>query len=118
MEFDFAELKRDSRRAVHDLFKVDATYTGPGGATPVPLHVRLHNKIVTTGDLQGNGYVEVLEGVDRIIFNIEELQSTGVNPVQNGILTFTTYHNVQFYLNTKVPMDGPIDVIWYVKRVE
>jgi hypothetical protein len=115
MVFDWATTKREARATVFDTFKVAVTYTGPGSPGPVGVHVKLHGKLVTTGDIGANGLVEVIEGINQVVFNVEELAVIGLVPFQNGIIQFPAiYGSVRFRLDAKKPMDGPIDLAWTV----
>lgn len=122
MIFDWAATKRDARATVFDTFKVAVLYSGLGGVPgPVAVHVKLHGKLVTTGDIGANGLVEVIEGINQVVFNVEELAVGGIvpgpalNPVQGGTVQFPPiYGNVKFRLDAKKPMDGPIDLAWTV----
>ena len=80
----WAAAKRNARLAVHRQFAVSATYTAPGvGASPVQVEVRLHNRIARFGDLDREGYGQVVEDINRIHF----LQCE-VTPATRGVIEF------------------------------
>lgn len=121
MTVDWASLKREVRAAVFDTFKVPVVYTGPGGTPgPVNVFVKLHGKLVVTGDIGSNGLTEVIEGINQVVFNVEELAAMvpPLVPAHRGKITFPPiYGGVEFTLDAQKPMDGPIDLMWSVARV-
>lgn len=122
----WSSLKAMSRRAVHDTFKVQATYQDQFLESPVPVYVRWHNRIGVIGQETSQGYAEVIEGIDRIIFSREELEETHlisgtgkpVKPMKNGVVTLVDplFNNAKLVLDTKQPDVGPIDEVWNVNR--
>lgn len=126
MTFDFAEFKRSGRRAVHEIFRVEATY-GDVVVNPARLcRVRLHNKLGLFQDLNSEGFAQTLEGIDRVVFSADELMTPevvglvtygGFMPDTDGVITFVAYGGIQFRLDTLAPPDGPINVTWNVVRV-
>lgn len=126
MSFDFAEFKRSGRRAVHDIFRVEATYGDVVVNPAKSCRVRLHNKLGLFQDVTEQGVAHMLEGIDRVIFSADELVTPetvglvtygGFTPDTNGIVTFVAYGGVRFKLDTLAPPDGPINVTWNVVRV-
>lgn len=120
MAYNHAAQKARSRRIVHTTMAVSGLYAF-GVDAPRAVTVRWHNKITVHGDLQHEGYAQILEGVDRLIFNIEELAapSDGGAALQlqrGGIITLPDYQNAAFELDTEQPVDGPIEQIWSVAR--
>lgn len=126
MAFDLAETKRTARQALHGLAGVLAYYTGPqDGAVAVELYVRWHNKLARpVGDLENGGYAEILAGVDRLVFNADNLaapiQSDGttagpVTLARLGTVEFRQY-DMTFSLEHTEPSDGPLNVYWTVVR--
>lgn len=116
MAFDFSAYKRLARRTVHDFLSTTASYAHATLAEPVELRVRWHNKIARYGDLEGGGYAEVIEGVNRLIFDADELNEKGVVPVQGARVTLTdaAFNNTVLILDTAEPRVGPVEVIWNV----
>lgn len=123
--FDWSDLKKTGRRAVHDTFRVAATYEDETVNPAKNCRVRLHNKIGVFQDVNQAGVAHMLEGIDRIIFSSEELAVAetvggvtygGFVPTAGGIVTFTAYDGIQFSLSTQEPLDGPINVTWNVVR--
>lgn len=127
MAFDWSSIKASTRRAVHDTFKVRALYQDRTMPQPVSVSIRWHNKIGIIGQETNQGYAEVIEGVDRIIFNREELAktlySTGtglpVTPIKGGTVTLLDdyYNRAVLCLDSREPIVGPVDEVWNVVRV-
>lgn len=121
--FDWMATKALARQTVHSTFGVSATYQDNTLDYPVPITVRYHTKLVQTGDLEGAGYAEIIEGVDRIVFNRDQLLTANngapVSLEHRGVVTLTTpsLAGVQFWLETRDPVNGPVEEVWNVKRV-
>lgn len=113
--FNFADLKRTVRQAVHDTFAVPAFYSD-SAVTAVPVNVRWHNKLVRAGNLDAAGYAEIFEGVNKVVFGDAELVTLGLTPRQQGVLTFPDYAPMTLVLDTLEPREGPVDVVWNVSR--
>lgn len=80
----YTAAKRNARLAVHRQFAVSATYTAPGvGASPVQADVRLHTRIARFGDLDREGYGQVVEDINRVHFLQEQ-----VTPATRGVIEF------------------------------
>ena len=116
MAFDFAELKSQTRQALHDALAVSAQYTDDDLVMPVDLTVRWHNKIDRFGDLVNSGYSEVIEGINRVIFNRGQLAARGVVLQAGGEVTITArgFDNAVLVLATMEPRVGPVEEIWLV----
>lgn len=104
MTFNFADLKAESRRAVHDVLGVDAFYQDDSMSAPERIRARWFNKVARFGDLVEQGYAEVIEGVDRIV--VYPCDTPVVTFRKGGVITFPVY-NRSFVLNTLEPSDGP-----------
>ena len=114
---DFAALKAQARQTVHNTMKVAAEYTHaayPGVVTV--LQVRWHNKIARVGDLVEIGYSEIVEGINRVIFNVPELNEKSIVLQRGGQLKLTGPHffDAVLILESMEPMVGPIEQIWLV----
>ena len=107
-----AEIRAQSRRAIHTQFAVPALYLDVTLSTALPLTVRWHGQNVhPIGDFEGAGYAEILERVDRLIFLRDELTT----PLRrNGVVTFPAYPGMGFTLDVEQPVDGPVTVAWTV----
>lgn len=116
--FDWTSVMAKARRVVHSTFQVEVQYQAPGGIVPpVTLHVRWHDRIALVGNVVDAGYADVLEGVDRIIFNREELVEIGVVLGRGGKVTFgPAFQNTVLNLDSMEPTEGPINVVWKVAR--
>lgn len=114
MPFDFAALKSATRRVVHDALGVSAFYQDDTMSAPKAITARWHNKIDRYGDLQDQGYAEVVEGVDRIV--LFPCDYPALNFKRNGVVTFPAYGN-SFRLDILEPADGPEQAVWQAVRV-
>lgn len=123
MGFDWSAVKAQVRGIVDETFRVTATYQDQTLSVPVPVTVRWHNKIARQGDLEGAGWAEVIEGVERLIFNRDLLQKANdgqpLRLLHKGVITITApgYNNAQFTLEAREPIVGPVEEIWNVARV-
>jgi hypothetical protein len=121
MGFDFADLKQFSRQQLHDTLAVAALYSHPTLADPVDVGVRWHDRIIQFGDLQhggmsNEGYAEVIEGIDQLVFDRGELVTKALVLVRGGIVEIPQYE-LKFALDTRKPIDGPVNEAWQVTRV-
>jgi hypothetical protein len=113
--FDLAVLKANSRQSRHSALAVDAVYYDD--ETPSkPITVRWHNKLARAGALEGGFGAEVIEGINRLVFNESELTSAGITLRHEGRVTIPQY-NLTFSLDSQEPPDGPVNVYWTVAQV-
>lgn len=112
----FAEHKAKARQVIHDHLAVAAIYRENNAADPVNLTVRWHNKIALSGDLDNGGYTEMIEGVNRVVFNIPELLAAGVKIRQGARLTMVDTSEV-LIVGVQEKTHGPIEEIWQVGPV-
>lgn len=118
MPFDFAAAKSLVRRAVNTTFGVQAFYTDASVDVPVEIRARWHNRLSRPfGDLNGDGYAEVIEGIDRIVLIPETVNGMPVVLQRAGVVTFpTVLPGVEFILEHKEPATGPLEEAWAVTR--
>lgn len=119
MASNFARIKAKARRDVHNAFSVAATHTNvASGVLTENLSVRWHNKLVMLGDLQDSGYANVIEGIERIIFDRTELATLGLTLQRGDVITIVAdgFENAQLILEEREPIVGPIEVKWQVAR--
>lgn len=116
MPFDFGEWKSLVRQALHECLAVPARYQDDSLDMPVDVTVRWHTKVDRFGDLENGGYAEVIEGINRLIFNRAQLDELGIKPCRGGEVTIlaTGYENVTLVLVTMEPYDGPVEEVWNV----
>lgn len=116
MPYDFAALKSRVRQIVHDTMGMDAEYSHPDYPGVAQLRVRWHNKIARTGDLLDIGYSEVVEGINRVIFNEPELVQKSVTLRRGGRVRLLSPHmrGAVLILDTLEPRVGPIETIWLI----
>lgn len=81
---DWLRQKQEAKLAVHRQFAISATYTPPGvGASPVSVQVRHHTRIAQFGDLDREGFAQVVEDVNQIVFQLCQ-----VSPEKRGVVEF------------------------------
>lgn len=115
MDFDFAAAKAENRQSVHDALAVAAVYTDDN--TPATdVTVRYHTKLSNAGALEGGFGVQVLEGIDRLVFNAPQLAALGIELRHGGQLAIPQY-GMAFSLDAEEPADGPVSVYWTVALV-
>ncbi len=117
---NFAAAKAKARRAIHRKMSVAATLqSASSGVLTEGITVRWHNKIVVLGDLQDSGYASVIEGIERIIFSMDEMELLGFVPGVNDVVTITAeeYGGAQLILKDMEPQVGPFENIWQVARL-
>jgi hypothetical protein len=107
---DWADVKADARRTVHETFAVRCLYRAPGQNDTVEVSARLHTRMVV-GGAEGAGYATIVEGVTRVIFDREELIVKGVRPRRNGLVTFPDYGS-SFALDVRDDYAGAITERW------
>lgn len=114
----WARQKYKMRKAVHSAFRLSAILIR-GNQEPVALYVRYHNKIAIMGDLMEAGYSEVIDGVDRMVFDRDELKEKGVVLAYGNIIQLTDpgFENIRVSLVAQEPYNGPVESKWQVKRV-
>lgn len=73
------EIRAEISTACHEQFGIPALYyrysSLPGPVIPASVDVRLHSRHIRTGDLERDGYAEVTEEVERIVFLREQLDA-------------------------------------------
>lgn len=117
MSFEFTSALANMRKIVHVTMGHPAVYRASRSSAPVVVTVRWHDKLVMQGDLANQGFSQVLEGVDRVIFNKEELAQKNAVLARGGTLTLgPKWDNAVLNLETLEPSHGPGDVIWKVSR--
>lgn len=122
---NFLDLKAKGRRTVHSAFAVPCVLARGtrGGSADFPLTARFHNRMVLGGDIASEGYAGIIEGVQRVIFNREQLLVSGylgaaLVLARGDQITFADYNgsgqSVTIVLDVRDPYDGPIDEKWTV----
>lgn len=123
MGFDMAQAKAQNRQVVHSTLAVPAFYDDDTLIEPVAITVRWHNKLSRAGALEGGYGVEIIEGIDRLVFNEPELTSKEppLTLIEGGTVTIPSLaalagSPVSFTLESEEPGDGPVSVYWSVSR--
>lgn len=119
MFFDFIELKSQARQALHDAMAVPAQYTDADFVIPVDITVRWHNKIDRFGDIVDTGYSELIDGINRVIFNVPELVEKELTISRGGHLQLTDprFGGATLVLDSMEPRVGPVEEIWLVGHI-
>jgi hypothetical protein len=120
-DFDLAALKRQSRQTLHGVMAVLASYTD-SVTPPTDIHVRWHNTLILRGKPIGVGAsgefgAEILEGIDRIVFQESELTSLGITIASGGYVTIYGYDNARFKLEAELQPDGPENIYFQVSHM-
>jgi hypothetical protein len=98
-----------------------ASYSfGNGASVPTPeqsaaglsLTVRWHNKMRIQGERDSSD-VGILEGINRLVFNTENLAALGLTLQRLGIVTVDGYGK-RFRLDQHEEPDGPLNDYWSV----
>ena len=114
---EWTVLKGTARRVVHDVFAVPAVIIPRDGSEPKAIRVRWHvrgNRML--GDLQGQGFGEVIAAVDRVVLNTEQLRVVGVTPQSGDKIVVSDLPGAEFFLDVRDPADGPVTQTWEVRR--
>lgn len=112
MAYDRAASVAAARRVVHDTMGVAVNYEDPFTPGLVGLRVRWHNRIALMGDLVDTGYPNVVEGVNRVVFDRDELNEKGVVLHTGGQVTLGD--GTVLILDHREPHVGPLREIWGV----
>ena len=122
MAFSFAKAKSLVRRTVHKTFGVPAFYKDSSLSEPVAISARWHNKIERMGDLDNQGYAEIIQGIDRVLFDATEARTVGVKRLGEvsfpELVATPTSAIPTFILNTRETETGPDREIWLVSLKE
>lgn len=123
MGFDKAQSMIQRRQVVHATLAVAAFYDDDTLIEPVAITVRWHNKLSRAGALEGGYGVEIIEGIDRLVFNEPELTSKEppLTLIEGGTVAIPSLaalagSPVSFTLEAEEPGDGPINIYWTVSR--
>lgn len=133
MAFDISKVKTQVRRIVHQTFGVPAFYKDSSLSAPVPVTARWHSKIDRFGDLDQQGYAELIQGIDRVIFSAHDARR--INVQRGGIIMFPSLGAglgvalgapldgegiapPGFILQDREPPNGPYEEVWNVTRKE
>jgi hypothetical protein len=117
MSFSFAQLKADTRQAIHGVFAVPATYQDDPLVAPISVRARIHSR--TRSPLEDTdapaGFALVVENAERVVFEKAELTALGITPERGATITFPDY-NLTVRLDQRDPEAGPIIESWVVTR--
>lgn len=95
----WSELRAQARATVHETFALAGSYLPPGGAGPALfVWVRWHNGAIRHGDLDREGYGQVMEGTHRLVFDTSQ-----VEPERNARVTV---EGADYYVDFLHPRNG------------
>lgn len=114
MPFNFADAKKLVRRTVHDTMAVRAFYMDDSMSVPAEIRARWHNKIDRFGDLESQGYAELIQGIDRVI--VIPSDHPTVTFRETGVVSFPDY-GTAFRLVTTDPPNGALEQVWMAAAV-
>ena len=106
------------RRDLHDTFAITASYQDSTLLEPVDVNIRWHSRYETFGNLSEQGYAEIVDNVDRIVFDIDELVTLELTPRVGGLVTITEdgWGDAVLVLRLSDPRIGPVENVWQVGR--
>ncbi len=96
----WAEDRAAMREDVHATFCFAARYSAPGSATFTDCLVRRHDNQSRFGDNDREGYGQVVEQIQRCVFDKLEIPS----PERNGRIEFVD-DGLVFVIDSVLPMD-------------
>jgi hypothetical protein len=105
----WADIKTLARAEVHENFGLSAQYLAPNGGPRITgITVRWHTKVLRHGDLDREGYPQVMEDVNRIILDSRAVPE----PERNGIVSLADGR--AYSIDYVLPYEGrfiPCDVV-------
>lgn len=115
-----SEIKRQARTDLHGAMAEPASYSLSGTTYPtdeqiaagLSLTVRWHNKMRIAGERTSDD-TGILEGVNRLIFNNDNLAALGLTLTRLGVVVIPGYEK-SFRLDYHEEPDGPLNDYWSV----
>ncbi len=82
----FRAIKKQMRADLHREMRVPALYIASAGATPVPVHVRVHSKYEEVGESSERdvGNAARHERIPSLVFWVAELEASGIARPSRG----------------------------------
>jgi len=117
-----SDIKRRARQQLHKRFGEPCTYTAPDGAVfpseeqteaGLVLSIRFATKLKTFQP--DTDSVMLIEGVERVIFNQDQLDALALTPEHAGRVDAPGYE-LSLDLDQEMDPDGPINRYWTVTR--
>ena len=108
---DWLALRRDTRRVMHQTFSSDARYAFAAGGDSIIVSARRDIDIDRYGDLDREGYAQVLTGVSRIGLLRSEIEQ----PRRGDVVTFLE-DGLSFRVENIEPATD--DLTWICEVVE
>lgn len=113
---DWGELRAVTRGIVHGVFAVPATYI-PATGPSLPITVRMHTRSVRLGDLDREGYAEVIEDISRVVLFQAELDAQSI-VTSRGRRVKITRTGWEFMLDNRIRQDDETLQVWDVVAVK
>lgn len=115
----WAKAKAKARKVVHSTFRLSGVLRRKDTGVEIALSVRYHNKIAMMGDLMEAGYADVIDGVDRLIFDRNELTEKNIVLRADDTVKLVDdgFENIRLRLVAQEPINGPVEVKWQVARI-
>ena len=115
-----SEIKAQARAALHGAMAESASYSYQGNTYPtdeqsaagLSLTVRWHHKMKIVGERTSDDS-GILEGVNRLVFNTDNLAELGFTPERLAVVTVPGYGK-SFRLDYHEEPDGPLNDYWSV----
>jgi hypothetical protein len=111
------DIVQQARAVVHVTFQREALYypSSNVSGSGVPVMVRLHSsQVVTTGDLDREGYSQVYEDVERLVFTQADVTT---NSIQRGGYVRRVANGQLYRLELREPTTDDYSVSFQVVRV-
>lgn len=113
--FDFTSAVAAMRKTVHAVMSTPAEYQAPGSTVRQGVSVRWHDKLVLNGNIGDTGYADVIEGIDRAIFDRDQLAQASIVLLRGGKIHLpAAYNGAVLTLEALEKTDGPVNVTWKV----
>lgn len=114
---NWVELRNAARAVVHNTFRRAAHYypTADVSGAGVAVSIRLHSLIVREGDLDREGYSQVMEDVERMVFVTTEVMT---NSIQRGGYIRIDDNMVVYRLELREPSRDNYSATFQVRRVD
>lgn len=108
---DWFAIKAKMQQDVHSTFSASAVYRAAGTMFDQPVTVRLHTRQEIIGDLDREGFAQILQDLNRVVIDTEEVAA----PARLSRITFGDGR--QFLLDTPLPNGNVRFQTWMVTPV-
>lgn len=124
MAFNSLAEKISARQLVHDTLAVPAVYRSKDGTvTNDKVTVRWHNKMSRNGAADDGFDASVIEGINRLVFNVPNLAAAGLDAAdlaRGDTITIAAQSlaGQVFTLEAQERSDGPLSIYWSVSHTD